>query len=113
MTIPITNIGLASTIIHEATITASVKNALASLIFLLFKVDKYLYVTRKLAPLIIDELSTNNTPIKPISVLPIAVYLVLDENGVIMAQPGIKSLAFRSIDQKTPSSDIYRLNKVF
>jgi len=92
--------GLANTIIQDATITASVKNALASLIFLLFKVDKYLYVTKKFAALIIEEFSTNKTPIKPISVLPIAVNLVLEENGVIIAHPGIRSLAFLSIDQK-------------
>jgi hypothetical protein len=65
--------GLAKTIIHEATITASVKKARASLIFLLFKVDKYRYVTKKLAPLIIEEFSTSKTPISPISVLPTAV----------------------------------------
>jgi hypothetical protein len=66
-----------------------------------------------LAPLIIEEFKTKKTPIKPISVFPIAVNLVLDENGVIMAHPGNKSLAFRSIDQKTPSSCTYLLNKVF
>jgi len=40
----------------------------------------------------------------PISVLPTAVNRVRDENGVIIAQPGTKSFALRSIDQKTPSS---------
>jgi hypothetical protein len=105
--------GLAVTIIHEATITPSVKKALASLIFLLFKVDKYLYVTKKLAALIIEEFKTNKTPINPISVLPTAVNLVRAENGVIMAQPGNKSFAFLSIDQKTPSSCAYLRNNVF
>jgi len=105
--------GLANTIIQDETITASVKNALASLIFLLFKVDKYLYVTKKFAALIIEEFNTNKTPIKPISVLPIAVNLVLEENGVIIAHPGIRSLAFLSIDQKTPSSLRYLLKRVF
>jgi len=33
------------------------------------------------------------------SVLPIAVNRVLEEKGVIIAQPGNKSLAFLSIDQ--------------
>jgi len=50
------------------------------------------------------NLKLKKTPISPISVLPIAVNLVRDENGVIIAHPGSKSLAFRSIDQKTPSS---------
>jgi hypothetical protein len=49
----------------------------------------------------------------PISVFPIAVKRVREENGVIIAQPGNKSFAFLSIDQKTPSSFTYRLNKVF
>ncbi len=52
----------------------------------------------------IEEFRTKKTPIRPISVFPIAVNLVLDEKGVIIAQPGNKSLAFRSIDQNTPSS---------
>jgi hypothetical protein len=39
-----------------------------------------------------------NTPIKPTSILPIAVNLVRDEKGVIMAQPGSKSFAFLSIE---------------
>jgi len=99
-----TNIGLAAIIIQEATIIASVKNALASRIFLLFSVERYLYVTKKLAPLIIDEFKTKSTPIKPISVFPTAVKRVLEEKGVIIAHPGSKSFAFLSIDQKTPSS---------
>lgn len=61
-------------------------------------------MTKKLAALIIEELTTKKTPISPISVLPIAVKRVRAEKGVIMAQPGNKSLAFRSIDQNTPSS---------
>jgi hypothetical protein len=70
-------------------------------------------VTKKLAPLIIDEFKTKITAISPMSVFPIAVKRVREENGVIIAHPGIKSLAFLSIDQKTPSSCTYRLNKVF
>lgn len=96
--------GFASIIIHDETIIDSVKKALASRIFLLFNVDRYRYVTKKFAELIIDEFSTKSTPINPISVLPTAVNLILDENGVIMAHPGIRSLAFLSIDQNTPSS---------
>lgn len=46
-----------------------------------------------------EALIAKNTPINPISVLPIAVNLVLAENGVTIAQPGNKSLALRSIDQ--------------
>jgi hypothetical protein len=38
------------------------------------------------------------TPIKPTSIRPIAVNLVLDEKGVIIAHPGNKSLALRSIE---------------
>ena len=104
MTIPITNMGFAAIIIQEATMTPSVKKALASRIFLLFKVDKYRYVTKKLAPLIIEELSTNKTPIKPMSTFPTAVKRVLEEKGVIIAHPGNKSFALRSKDQKTPFS---------
>jgi hypothetical protein len=52
----------------------------------------------------IEEFKTKKTPINPISVLPTAVNLVRAENGVIIAHPGNKSLALRSIDQKTPSS---------
>jgi len=61
-------------------------------------------VTKKFAALTIEELSTSKTAIKPISVFPIAVNLVREENGVIIAQPGKRSFAFRSIDQNTPSS---------
>jgi hypothetical protein len=64
----------------------------------LFNVDKYLYVTKKLAELTIDAFIANQTPIKPTSILPIVVNLVLDENGVIIAQPGNKSFAFLSIE---------------
>ena len=84
--------------------TPSAKKDLASLIFRLFKVDKYLYVNKKFAALIIDEFKTNRTPIKPISTLPTAVNRTLDENGVIIAHPGIRSLEFLSIDQKIESS---------
>jgi hypothetical protein len=38
------------------------------------------------------------TPIRPTSILPIAVNLVLEEKGVIIAQPGNKSFAFLSIE---------------
>jgi hypothetical protein len=105
--------GFAAIIIHEATKIPSVKNARASRILRLFKVEMYRYVTKKLAPLIIDEFKTNKTPINPISVLPIAVKRTREEKGVIIAQPGSKSLAFLSIDQKTPSSFMYRLYIVF
>jgi hypothetical protein len=98
------SIGLAAIIIHDATIIPSVKKDLASLIFLLFRVDKYLNVTRKLAELTIDAFMAKKTPINPISVLPIAVNLVLAEKGVTIAQPGNKSFAFLSIDQIYPSS---------
>jgi len=64
-------------------------------------------VTKKFAELTIEELITIKTPIRPISTLPIAVNRVLAENGVIIAQPGKTSLAFRSTDQKTPSSLTY------
>jgi len=90
--------GLAATIIHEATINDSEKNDLASLIFLLFNVDRYLYVTKKLAELIIEAFIAKKTPIRPTSIRPIAVNLVLEEKGVIIAQPGNKSLALRSIE---------------
>jgi hypothetical protein len=79
-------------------IKPSEKKDLASLIFLLFKVDKYLYVTKKLAELTMDALIARNTPIRPTSTLPIAVNLVLAEKGVIIAHPGITSLAFFSTD---------------
>jgi hypothetical protein len=45
-----------------------------------------------------EALIAKNTPNKPISVLPIAVKRVLAEKGVIIAQPGSKSLAFLSMD---------------
>jgi hypothetical protein len=61
-------------------------------------VDKYLYVTKKLAELTIEAFSAKKTPIRPTSVLPTAVNLVLAENGVTMAQPGNKSLVLRSIE---------------
>jgi hypothetical protein len=73
MIIPITSIGFAAIIIQEAVIKASVKNDRASRIFRLFNVDKYLYVTKKLAELTIDAFKTIKTPSSPISVLPIAV----------------------------------------
>lgn len=56
-------------------------------------------MTRKLAELTIEALIARNTPIKPTSVLPIAVKRVRAEKGVTIAQPGSKSLALRSIDQ--------------
>jgi hypothetical protein len=52
-----------------------------------------------LAELTIEALIARNTPIKPTSVLPIAVKRVRAEKGVTIAQPGSKSLALRSIDQ--------------
>lgn len=107
------SIGFAAIIIHDATITPSVKKDLASRIFRLFKVDKYLYVTKKLAELIIEEFNTKKTPINPISTFPIAVNLVLAENGVIIAHPGNTSLALRSTAQTTESSSRYRRYKVF
>jgi hypothetical protein len=64
----------------------------------LFKVDKYLYVTKKFAEATIEALITIKTPIKPTSIRPIAVNLVLEEKGVIIAHPGSKSLALRSME---------------
>jgi hypothetical protein len=61
-------------------------------------VDKYLYVTKKLAELTIEAFIAKKTPINPMSIRPMAVNLVLEENGVIIAQPGNKSLAFLSIE---------------
>lgn len=58
-------------------------------------------MTKKLAELTIEEFSTKKTPISPRSTLPIAVNRVRAEKGVIIAQPGKTSLAFRSTDQKT------------
>ena len=54
-----------------------------------------------------------NTPIRPTSILPIAVNLVLEEKGVIIAQPGNKSLAFLSIEYTKLSSLVNLLYKVF
>jgi hypothetical protein len=51
-----------------------------------------------------DAFMAKNTPIKPTSILPIAVNLVLEENGVIIAQPGNKSLAFLSMEWTKDSS---------
>jgi hypothetical protein len=76
-------------------------------------VDKYLYVTKKLAELTIDALSAKNTPIKPTSVLPTAVKRVLAEKGVTIAHPGNKSLVLRSIEYTKFSSLIKRLYSVF
>jgi len=94
----IASIGLAAIIIHDAVISPSEKNDLASRILRLFKVDKYLYVTKKFAELTIDALSAKNTPINPISVLPTAVNLVRAEKGVTIAHPGSKSFVFLSIE---------------
>lgn len=90
--------GFAATIIHDETIKDSEKKDRASRIFLLFKVDKYLYVTKKLAELTIEALIAKNTPSKPTSILPIVVNRVLEEKGVIIAHPGNRSLAFLSIE---------------
>jgi hypothetical protein len=92
------NIGLAAIIIQEAVINASEKNERASLILRLFNVDRYRYVTKKLAELTIEALSAKKTPIRPTSTLPTAVNLVLAEKGVTIAQPGRRSLVFRSIE---------------
>jgi hypothetical protein len=105
--------GLAAIIIHDPTINPSEKKDLASRIFLLFSVDRYLYVTKKFAEATIEALITKKTPARPMSVRPIAVKRVLEEKGVIIAHPGIKSLALRSIDQIRPSSEVKRLNNVF
>jgi len=107
------NIGLAAIIIQEAVISPSEKKDLASLIFLLFKVDRYLKVTKKFAELTIEAFIAKNTPNKPTSVFPMAVNLVLAEKGVTIAQPGSKSFAFLSIDQKYPSSPTNLLYRVF
>jgi hypothetical protein len=104
MSIANASIGLAATIIQEAVIMASAKKDLASLILRLFKVDKYLNVTRKLAEATIEAFITKNTPIRPTSVLPIAVNLVLAEKGVIIAHPGSKSFVLRSIEYTKFSS---------
>jgi hypothetical protein len=52
----------------------------------------------------IEDARTSKIAQSPMSTFPIAVKRVLEENGVIIAHPGSKSLAFFSIDQKTPSS---------
>jgi hypothetical protein len=65
------------------------------------------------AGLTIEAFIARKTPIKPTSILPIAVNLVLDEKGVIIAQPGSKSLAFLSIEYIKLSSLVKRLSKVF
>tara|TARA_B100000780_G_scaffold77660_1_gene52509 strand:+ start:7738 stop:8025 length:288 start_codon:yes stop_codon:yes gene_type:complete len=91
----------------------SEKKDLASLILRLFKVDKYLYVTKKFAELTIEALIANQTPIKPTSILPMVVNLVLEEKGVIIAHPGNKSLAFLSIEYIKLSSLENLLYKVF
>jgi len=105
--------GFAAIIIQDAVIKASEKKDRASLIFRLFNVDRYLYVTKKLAELTIEAFNAKNTPIKPTSVLPTAVNLVRAENGVTIAQPGSKSLVFLSIEYTKFSSLINRLYKVF
>jgi hypothetical protein len=53
------------------------------------------------------------TPIRPTSILPIAVNLVLEEKGVIMAQPGNKSLAFLSMEYTRLSSLVNLRYSVF
>jgi len=98
------NIGLAAIIIQDATITPSVKKERASRIFLLFNVERYLYVTRKFAELTIEPFKTKKTPIRPISTFPIAVNRDRAEKGVIIAQPGRTSFALRSTAQTTESS---------
>lgn len=105
--------GLAAIIIHDPIIRDSEKNDRASLIFLLFRVDRYLYVTKKLAELTIDAFMAKNTPNNPMSIRPIAVNLDLDENGVTIAHPGSRSLALRSIEWINVSSFVNRLYKLF
>jgi hypothetical protein len=57
---------------------------------------------------------TIKTPISPISVRPTAVKRVRAENGVIIAHPGIRSRALRSIVQTTLSSiAVYRAEACF
>jgi hypothetical protein len=94
-------------------IKPSLKNDRASLILRLLSVDKYLYVTKKFAELTIEALMAKKTPMRPMSVLPTAVYRVRAENGVTIAQPGSRSLVLRSIDQTNPSSPVKRRNNVF
>jgi hypothetical protein len=83
---------------------ASVKNERASRIFLFPNVDKYLYVKRKLAELIIEPAPAKNTAINAISTFPVAVKRVRDANGVINAHPGKTSREFRSTTQNKASS---------
>ena len=45
-----------------------------------------------------EAFMARKTPINPTSTLPMAVNLVLAENGVTMAHPGNRSLALRSIE---------------
>lgn len=111
--IPMTSIGLAAIIIHDATIRPSAKKERASRIFLLLSVDKYRYVTKKFAELTMDAFRTIKTPMSPISVLPTAVNRVRAEKGVTIAHPGKRSFALRSIDHRTPSSPKYRRYRVF
>jgi hypothetical protein len=94
----IANIGLAAIIIHDAVIRASEKNERASLILRLLSVERYLYVTKKLAELTIEAFNAKKTPMRPTSTLPTAVNRVLAENGVTIAQPGSKSFVLRSIE---------------
>ena len=61
-------------------------------------------MTKKFAELTIDEFNTKKTPIKPISTFPMAVNRDRAEKGVIIAQPGNTSFAFRSTAQTTESS---------
>ena len=70
-------------------------------------------MTKKFAEATIDEFKTKNTPINPMSTLPIAVKRDRAEKGVIIAHPGKTSLAFRSTAQTTESSLRYRLYIVF
>jgi len=91
---------LAAIIIQDAAIKPSEKNERASLILLLFKVERYLNVTRKLAELTMEAFIAKNTPKRPMSVLPMAVNLVRAEKGVTIAQPGNKSFVLRSTVQK-------------
>jgi len=56
-----------------------------------------------------EALMAKKTPIKPTSILPMAVNRVLDEKGVIIAHPGNKSFAFRSIEYTRLSSLVNRL----
>ena len=70
-------------------------------------------MTRKFAELTIEALIARNTPIRPTSTFPIAVKRVRAEKGVTIAQPGSKSLAFRSIEYTNPSSPVKRRYNVF